>query len=85
LANALNSEEYDFILIDDPIQSMDSINILATIDLLRGIVANLNKQIILTTHDFNFYNLLKMKIPRDKFKAKYFTFETFGKVAEDLN
>lgn len=85
LANALNSEVYDFILIDDPIQSMDSINILATIDLLRGIVANLDKQIILTTHDFNFYSLLKKKIPRDKFKAKYFAFETFGKVAEDIN
>lgn len=87
LAKALNvrndkGEPVDCIFIDDPIQSMDSINILSTIDLFRSIVVNLGKQIILSTHDENFQNLLKKKIPADLFSAKYFELETFGKVKE---
>lgn len=80
LASALNSTEYDCIFIDDPIQSMDSINILSTIDLLRSIVVNQDKQIILSTHDHNFHNLLKRKIPSKMFKSKFMELESFGKV-----
>jgi exonuclease SbcC len=77
LAKALNAVDgqdnsIDCIFIDDPIQSMDSINILSTIDLLRSIVVNQEKQIILSTHDENFHNLLKKKIPSNLFKAKFF-------------
>ena len=87
LAKALNVKDnkqnsVDCIFIDDPIQSMDSINILSTIDLLRSIVVNMGKQIILATHDENFQNLLKKKIPANKFKAKYIELETFGKVKQ---
>jgi exonuclease SbcC len=87
LAKALNVKDndgnsVDCIFIDDPIQSMDSINILSTIDLLRSIVVNMGKQIILATHDENFQNLLKKKIPSNKFKAKYIELETFGKVKQ---
>ena len=87
LAKALNVKDndgnsVDCIFIDDPIQSMDSINILSTIDLLRSIVVNMGKQIILATHDENFQNLLQKKIPSDKFKAKYIELETFGKVKQ---
>lgn len=85
LARALNVKDdsgkpVDCIFIDDPIQAMDSINILSTIDLLRGIVINLKKQIILSTHDENFQNLLKKKIPQELFKSKFLELETFGKV-----
>ena len=83
LASALNSREYDCIFIDDPIQSMDSINVLSTIDLLRGIVLNEKKQIILSTHDENFHNLLKKKMPPALFKSKFLELETFGKVKND--
>jgi len=83
LASALNSNNYDCIFVDDPIQSMDSINVLSTIDLIRGIVANQKKQVILSTHDSNFHNLLKKKIPQDHFKSKFIEFETFGKVKVD--
>ena len=38
-------------MLKDSIQSMDSVNILSTIDLLRSFVLNYNKQIILSTHD----------------------------------
>lgn len=80
LASALNSKEYDCIFIDDPVQSMDSINVLSTIDLLRSIVVNHGKQIILSTHDENFHNLLKKKIPSRLFSSKFLELESFGKV-----
>lgn len=86
LAKALNAKDnkdnpIDCIFIDDPIQSMDSINILSTIDLFRSIMVNQKKQIILSTHDENFHNLLQKKMPSDLFKSKFMELETFGKVA----
>lgn len=83
LASALNSKEYDCIFIDDPIQSLDSINVLSTIDLLRSIVVNENKQIILSTHDKNFHNLLKKKMPENLFNSKFLELESFGKVKRE--
>ncbi|MDQ0640212.1 exonuclease SbcC [Pedobacter sp. W3I1] len=80
LATALNSPKYDCIFIDDPIQSMDSINVLSTIDLFRSIVVNHKKQIILSTHDENFHNLLQKKLPPEKFKSKFLELESFGKL-----
>lgn len=85
LAKALNVKDeednnVDCIFIDDPIQSMDSINILSTIDLLRSLVVNHNKQIILSTHDENFHRLLEKKIPTNYFDSKFIELETFGKI-----
>lgn len=90
LAKALNVKDekgnsIDCIFIDDPIQSMDSINILSTIDLIRSIVVNQKKQIILSTHDENFHNLLKKKMPTNLFNSKFMELETFGKVKKDTN
>lgn len=87
LANALhakdkNSTPLDVILIDDPIQSMDSINVLATIDLLRNVSARFDKQIIISTHDENFFELLKRKIPTDVFGSKFLQLESFGVVSQ---
>ncbi|MBS1773084.1 MAG: AAA family ATPase [Bacteroidetes bacterium] len=88
LAKALNAKDedgqpFECIFIDDPIQSMDSINILSTIDLMRSIVVNHKKQIILSTHDDNFFNLLQKKMPADKYNSKFIELETFGKVKAD--
>ena len=83
LAKALKSQKYNCILIDDPIQSLDSINVLSTIDLLRSLSVTHDKQIILSTHDKNFHNLLKKKIPTKKFGSKFLKLETFGKVIID--
>ena len=80
LASALNSKEYQCIFVDDPIQSLDSINVLATIDLFRSIVVNEGKQVILSTHDETFHNLLKKKMPEELFKSKFLELETFGKI-----
>jgi exonuclease SbcC len=68
------------IFIDDPIQSMDSINILSFIDLFRSIIVNLDRQLIVSTHEENFHLLLQKKIPKDLFKSKFIEFETFGKL-----
>jgi exonuclease SbcC len=88
LAKALNAKDddgnpIDCIFIDDPIQSLDSINILSTIDLFRSLVKNKGKQIILSTHDENFHNLLKKKMPTNLFKSKFMELETFGKVKKE--
>nr|WP_321270247.1 AAA family ATPase [uncultured Tolumonas sp.] len=87
LANALHATDkfgtpLDVILIDDPIQSMDSINVLATIDLLRNVSERFNKQIIISTHDENLFGLLKRKIPTDFFNSKFLQLESFGVVGQ---
>ncbi|KTT10730.1 DNA repair protein [Pseudomonas oryzihabitans] len=85
LASALHATDdegkpIDVIMIDDPIQSMDSINILSTIDLLRSICLQFNKQVIISTHDENFFRLLQRKIPAEIFGAKFLQLEKFGVV-----
>lgn len=92
LASALHAKDdngniIDVIMIDDPIQSMDSINILSTIDLLRSITVRFNKQIIISTHDDNFFGLLQRKIPSEILGAKFLKLEKFGVVVpvDDLN
>lgn len=83
LASALHAKDdegnpIDVILIDDPIQSMDSINILSTIDLLRSICLQFDKQIIISTHDENFFSLLQRKIPAQILGSKFLRLEKFG-------
>ncbi|RKG40797.1 MULTISPECIES: AAA family ATPase [Acinetobacter] len=85
LANALHAKDdegnpINVILIDDPIQSMDSINILSTIDLLRSICLQFDKQIIISTHDENFFKLLQRKIPTQILGSKFLQLEKFGVV-----
>ncbi len=82
--NPETKEAIDCIFIDDPIQSMDSINILSFIDLFRGITLSLRKQLIVSTHEENFHLLLQKKIPNELFKSKFIEFETFGKVKQPV-
>ncbi|EOX5638263.1 AAA family ATPase [Yersinia enterocolitica] len=85
LAKALHAkhkeEPIESIFIDDPIHSMDSINILSTIDLLRNISTIFGRQIIISTHNYNFHELLKKKLPPEIFGSKFIYLESFGKVA----
>ncbi|WP_333669018.1 hypothetical protein [Acinetobacter guillouiae] len=82
LARALHVEHegrpVETILIDDPIHSMDSINILSTIDLLRNISTRFGRQIILSTHDENFYELLKVKLPSKNYRSKFMRLKSYG-------
>ncbi|AXG44569.1 hypothetical protein GPY51_21625 [Photorhabdus laumondii subsp. laumondii] len=88
LARALSSKDdegnpVDCILIDDPVQSIDAINTLGLIDTLRMLSIMFNKQIIVTTHDENFHELLKKKMPSDLFSSKFLRLSSFGKVSSD--
>lgn len=78
--NPETKEPIKCIFIDDPIQSMDSINILSFIDLFRSLTINLDSQLIVSTHEENFHLLLQKKIPEKLFKSKFLKFETFGKL-----
>jgi len=84
LARALHARngnhDVKCIFVDDPIHSMDSINVLSTIDLLRSISLKFDRQIILSTHDRNFFELLQRKLPPDQYNSKFLELETFGKV-----
>jgi len=54
-----------FILLDDPLQSMDDVNVLGFADLCRFLRSN--RQLILSTHDRRFANLLRRKLdPRSE-------------------
>lgn len=73
--------DMDCIFIDDPIQALDDINILSIIDLLRNVAFSMNKQIVLTTHDRNFFELLQKKAPDNLFNSKFITLPERGKFA----
>lgn len=73
----------DTVLLDDPIQNLDDINVLSLIDLIRGLLdLNKGKQVIISTHDERFYHLVKRKFADYKLKA--YRFESYGQVAPDL-
>ncbi|MED4010012.1 hypothetical protein P4606_05010 [Priestia aryabhattai] len=81
LASAIeNSNEFNTILMDDPIQHLDGLNILSFIDLLRIICFTLGKQIILSTHDERFFKLLQKKIDSEYFPVKYLNLNSAGKL-----
>lgn len=56
------------LFMDDPIQSMDDVNILAFIDVLRAIMDSKysNKHIVVSTHDEDFAQLLSIKMRNRK-------------------
>ncbi|MEH7274706.1 AAA family ATPase [Neobacillus vireti] len=53
----------NIVAMDDPIQSMDSLNSLAYIDFLRQLTdqEGYNKQLIISTHDSSFFELMQKK------------------------
>lgn len=71
----------DCIFIDDPIQALDDINVLSIIDLLRNVAFSMDKQIVLTTHDLNFFELLQKKVPDTLFNSRFITLPERGKFA----
>lgn len=71
----------DCIFIDDPIQALDDINVLSIIDLLRNVAFSMDKQIVLTTHDRNFFELLQKKVPDTLFNSRFITLPERGKFA----
>lgn len=76
------NEDLGCIFIDDPIQALDDINVLSMIDLLRNVAYSLDKQIILTTHDRNFFELLKKKVPAELFGSRFWELKQRGVFCE---
>ena len=65
---------------DDPIQYLDSINVLSFIDLLRTIITKEKRQIVISTHDKNFYQLLQKKLDSQYYNSKFIELESYGKI-----
>ena len=84
LAKAIQNKDImiNTIFMDDPIQYLDSINILSFIDLLRSITTDkqLDRQLVISTHDENFFNLLKKKFDPQYYNSKFIEFESYGKL-----
>jgi hypothetical protein len=85
LAKSLQNKNHvlNTIFMDDPIQHLDSINILSFIDLVRTIVTDMDRQIIISTHNENFYKLIKKKIDPEYFSARYIELSTYGKLGAE--
>jgi len=74
----------DTILMDDPIQNMDDLNILSYIDLIRKI--RKKKQIIISTHDDNIYRLMRRKLqPSDKEQLICYEYKSFNVNGPEIN
>lgn len=83
LGQALSIDlEVKTIFIDDPVGHFDDINVLAFVDLLRNIIKDGEWQIVISTHDESFYNLLKNKISDEYYNSKFITFNSVGKLSE---
>lgn len=83
LAKALLKSTFlDTIFMDDPIQHLDSINVLSFIDLLRTIIThyNIKKQIVITTNNDMFYRLLKMKLDNNYYNSNFIELKSYGEI-----
>ena len=69
---------FNTIFMDDPIQHLDGINLLAFIDLLRTITTEMGRQIIISTHNEHFYELLKVKMDADYYPSKFIELSSAG-------
>jgi exonuclease SbcC len=68
------------IFMDDPIQNLSDVNILSFIDVLRSLINEHDKQIVISTHDEKFFRLLQNKLPEKYCNSKYIEFESEGKL-----
>ncbi|KXY33944.1 hypothetical protein AT269_15065 [Bacillus cereus] len=68
---------------DDPIQSMDEVNVISFIDLMRLFVDKHKKQIIISTHDQSFYKLILKKFRY--YNLATIEYEAYGDKGPTLN
>lgn len=71
------------IFIDDPIGNFDDLNVLSFIDVIRTIVSETDWQIIISTHEENFYEIMKVKLSPEYYNSKFLVFKDEGIVVED--
>ena len=71
------------IFIDDPIGHFDDLNVLSFIDVIRTIISETDWQIIISTHEENFYEIMKVKLNPQYYNSKFLVFKDEGIVVED--
>jgi DNA repair exonuclease SbcCD ATPase subunit len=76
----MGSDEISTIFMDDPVQNLSDINILSFIDLIRSVITLQDKQLVISTHDENFFKLIQNKLPSGPFDSIYYELTTFGKL-----
>ncbi|WHH58831.1 AAA family ATPase [Petroclostridium sp. X23] len=73
---------FNTIFMDDPIQHLDGINLLAFIDLLRTITTVMGRQIVISTHNEHFYNLIKVKMDDRYYLSKFIELNSVGEISK---
>lgn len=71
------------IFMDDPIQHLDGINLLAFIDLLRTITTEMDRQIIISTHNEHFYKLMRVKMDDRFYSSKFIQLNCVGEIEKE--
>lgn len=76
LGRALQAEDAPIqsILIDDPVGHFDEMNVVCFVDLLRNIVENTGRQLIISTHEERVFGLLQRKLPKTEYPVCYIDF-----------
>ncbi|MFI3214309.1 MAG: AAA family ATPase [Eubacteriales bacterium] len=72
------------IFMDDPIQHLDGINLLAFIDLLRTITTTMGRQIVISTHNEHFYNLIKVKMDDEYYLSRFIELNSVGVIDKNV-
>lgn len=72
------------IFMDDPIQHLDGINLLAFIDLLRTITTTMGRQIVISTHNEHFYNLIKVKMDDKYYLSRFIELNSVGEISKKI-
>lgn len=76
LGRALQTQEAPIssIFIDDPVGHFDEMNVVCFVDLLRNIIENSGRQLIISTHEERVFNLIRRKLPENEYPACYIDF-----------
>lgn len=76
LGRALQTQEapINSIFIDDPVGHFDEMNVVCFVDLLRNIIENTGRQLIISTHEERVFNLIRRKLPESEYPACYIDF-----------
>lgn len=61
----------NMIMIDDPVGHFDDMNILDFSDMIRCIMEQTNKQIIITTHDETVFQIFRRKLPPEYYRSRF--------------
>jgi len=83
-AYEMGNGNFNCIFMDDPVQNMSDINVLSFVDLLRILIMDQDRQVMISTHDEKFFRLLKNKLSPDFFKSKFIELGSYGKLKEEI-